>query len=322
MAASSATSPRAPWTQAIPRLRAPRINRRRVIQILLVTAMLAGGWMWFRNSQLVAVNNVQIAGVRGLQAQAISSALQGAATEMTTLNVRPAALRAAVAEYPIVKSISATPSFPHKLRIDVVEHTVVAAVIVGGRQIPVAEDGTILRGAYVQDLTPLTARTPPVGQHLTDPFLLAAVHVLAAASPSTRHRVLKVFMGPRGLTLRFKDGTSAAFGSGHRAAAKWIALATMRATPSAASAKLIDVTVPERPAVPGLAPLPTTSTTATTPTTLQAGTPGATTIAPSTTNVTPSTTTVTPSTASATPVTSTQTPVQSSAVGGQAATGP
>ena len=50
---------------AIPAVRVPRMSRKRVVQSLVVVALLAGAWIWFRDSQFVAVNNVRIAGVRG-----------------------------------------------------------------------------------------------------------------------------------------------------------------------------------------------------------------------------------------------------------------
>ena len=293
MAARSMTSPRMGWTQAIPRVPIPRAGRKFVVYLLLGVAALAGGWMWFRDSQLVAVDNVQIVGVKGPQSRAIRVALESAAAEMTTLNVRQGALRTAVAEYPTVKSVTATADFPHKLRIEVVSHVAVAAVVVGGHQVPVAEDGTILRGAYVRGLTPLNAKTPPVGDRLTDPFQLAAAHVLGLAPTQLRYRVTKIFMGPRGLTLHLKDGPSVAFGSGKRVRAKWSALATMLATPSADGAKLIDISIPERPAVPGFAPVtpvtdPATTAAPTTDQTIAPVTPTATTpAAPVTPQTTP-----------------------------------
>src|ERR1700737_2525770 len=75
--------------------------RRRLRIALLSTLgalpLLAGGWLWLRDSSLVSVERVQVSGVHGPDAHAIEAALAGAARHMTTLDVRPGALRAAVA---------------------------------------------------------------------------------------------------------------------------------------------------------------------------------------------------------------------------------
>ncbi len=51
---------------------------------------------------------------------------------MSTLDVTPGALRAAVAPFPVVREVRATASFPHGLRITVVEQLPVAALRSGG----------------------------------------------------------------------------------------------------------------------------------------------------------------------------------------------
>ncbi len=51
---------------------------------------------------------------------------------MSTLDVNPAALRAAVASFPVVRAVHAIPSFPHGLRIEVTEQLPVAALTIAG----------------------------------------------------------------------------------------------------------------------------------------------------------------------------------------------
>ncbi len=67
-------------------------------------ALLGGGWLWLRNSPLVAVERVQIAGVQGVDAGPIDAALRGAARRESTLNVNVGALRAAVAPFRVVRA--------------------------------------------------------------------------------------------------------------------------------------------------------------------------------------------------------------------------
>jgi len=68
-----------------------------LVSLLAALPILAGGWLWLRNSSIVAVREVRISGVHGVDAQAIEETLTRAAQKMSTLDVHPAALIAAVA---------------------------------------------------------------------------------------------------------------------------------------------------------------------------------------------------------------------------------
>ena len=132
--------PHRPLSFALPR----GATARRLGIALAVLALLGGGWLLLRKSPLVSVEHVQIAGVQGVDAGPIDAALRGAARGMSTLNVNVAALRAAVAPYLVVRELSVSTSFPHGLRIHVVEQLPVAALSVGGVHTAVAADGVVL----------------------------------------------------------------------------------------------------------------------------------------------------------------------------------
>lgn len=236
--------------------RALRPRPRVVVALVLIVAAVAGGWWWVRDSPLVAVDEVRITGLRSPQASAIRAALTGAAQDMTTLNVREDALRAAASRFPIVADVRATGDPPGLLRIEVVEHVPVAALVAGGRSIPVAADGTLLRGVVARGVPAITVKAPPVGERVSDPLALAQVRILAAAPAVLRDRVTRMFTGARGMQAQFSEGPVVAFGAPDRLAAKWMAITAVLAEPSSAGATLIDVTVPESPAAVGLAPLP------------------------------------------------------------------
>src|SRR5262249_18497845 len=122
-------------------IHAHRRLRAMLLAGLLVLPLLLGGWFWFRDSSLVSVQHVQISGVRGPDALAIDSALAAAARHMTTLDIHPAALRSAVARFPVVRDVSASAGFPHTLHVHVLEQLPVAALSVNGNRTAVAGDG-------------------------------------------------------------------------------------------------------------------------------------------------------------------------------------
>lgn len=212
--------------------------------------VFAAGWVWLRDSSLVAVERVQITGVRGPDARLIEAALSGAARHMSTLDVRTAALQAAVAPFRLVRQLAATPSFPHGLRISVIEQLPVAAVSAGGQRTAVAADGVLLGPALLSSSLPtLSGSSEAVaGQRLKSPSLLAAASVLGAAPAPLRKAVARVFTGPRGLTVAMRNGLLAYFGDASRPHAKWLALARVLADPRAAGASYVDVRLPDRPA--------------------------------------------------------------------------
>src|SRR5687768_17420799 len=151
------------------RRRVSRHVRRRAALVALVALLAAGGWMWLRDSPLVAVSDVTVTGLSvGPDAPAVRNALARAARDMSTLHVRPDRLRTAVSPYPIVKDIRVTTDFPHGMTIEVVEHDAVAAVEIEGSRVPVAADGTLLRGRpAATDLVTLSIPSANGGGRLT-----------------------------------------------------------------------------------------------------------------------------------------------------------
>jgi cell division protein FtsQ len=234
---------------------------------LAVLALLGGGWLLLRKSPLVSVEHVKIAGVQGVDAGQIDAALQRAAHGMSTLSVNVAALRAAVAPFPVVRGLSVSTSFPHGLRIHVIEQLPVAAVSVGGVHTAVAADGVVLgpellASKHVQ----LPAITLPAGTsaladlgsgargpegrvgHIENATARAELSVLGAAPRVLLGWVSKVFIGPEGLTVAMRGGLSIYFGDAIRPHAKWLSAARVLADPSSAGATYVDVRAPERPA--------------------------------------------------------------------------
>jgi cell division protein FtsQ len=229
--------------------------KRILAGVLVVSCALAGGFLWLRDSSLVAVRDVFISGVRSSEGPQIRSALRNAALDMTTLHVREDALRAAVAQYPSIKGFEVDADLPHKLTIRVRERVAVAAIQGGGAKVAAASDGLVLRGMRARGLPTLRVRSVPTGERVTDRRTLGALGVAAGAPPELRDRVVRLWSGPRGLTLDLRAGPDLVFGSGADAARKWAAALRVLAAPSSAGATYLDLRVPERVAAGGLGPV-------------------------------------------------------------------
>jgi cell division protein FtsQ len=227
---------------------ATRQLRRRIAVAGLALAMLGLGWLWVRDSALVAANDLTITGLTGPDAPAIRRALTGAASDMTTLHVRLDALRTAVAPYPVVKDIRIVTHFPHEMQITVIEHHPVAAVDIDGARVPVAADGTLLRGRPAgAKLVTLDVPSANGGGRLTSRRGREAVAVMGAAPRAMRAYVQGIQYGPDGMRVTLKNGPLLEFGDATRAKAKWIAAARVLGDPRGAGASYLDVRIPERP---------------------------------------------------------------------------
>ena len=225
-----------------------RALRKRIAIAVLAVATLGGGWLWLRDAPVVAVNDVWVTGISGPDAPAIRAALTDAAHDMTTLHVRPDALRTAVSPFPIVKDIRVETDFPHGMRIAVIEHDAVAAVDIDGARVPVAADGTLLRGRPAgARLVTLQIPSANGGGRLTSRRGRAAVAVIGAAPRGLRAYVQGIQFGPDGMRVTLRNGPLLEFGDGARARAKWIAAARVLGDPRGAGASYLDVRIPERP---------------------------------------------------------------------------
>jgi cell division protein FtsQ len=230
----------------------------RLAALVAVLSVLAGGgYLWLRNSSLVAVTDVTVTGATSSQAAGVRQALTGAARSMTTLNVSTSALKDAVAPYSSVGSLSVKADFPHKLTIAVDERRPVAAFADGSARVPLTGDGIVLRGVVAdRDLPTIELAHPIAGRHVSDGRILSALAVARTAPDRLLAVTRQLSVGANGVTAQMQDGPDLVFGSGAEAAAKWAAAARVLAEPSAAGATYLDLRVPGRVAAGGLAPVP------------------------------------------------------------------
>ncbi|HZB06406.1 MAG TPA: FtsQ-type POTRA domain-containing protein [Thermoleophilaceae bacterium] len=230
----------------------PARFRRRLTCLLAACLVLAAGYQfWLRDSPLVAVEDVAVTGLTTKDAPRLRAALASAARTMTTLHVEQSELERAIAAYPVVRELEVHPDFPHGLQIHVVEHR--PAALVDG--LPVAGDGTILRGLPVEGKLPTIDPAGKLsGDRLTDAGALHAAHVAGAAPGALRPRLEHVGVrSGEGIVVELRDGPELIFGNARHVRAKWIAATRVLADPESAGATYIDVTLPGRPAAGGLA---------------------------------------------------------------------
>jgi cell division protein FtsQ len=292
--------------RSVPRaaLALPPAWRRRVLATLAAFVVLASVyWLWFRDSSFARVNTVYVTGVDGPQARSIRSALEEAGLDMTTLHVRTTDLRDAVADYPVVRSITAQGDFPHKLTIDVELNLPVAVLQTPSGRKPVAADGLLLPDVPITPnlaVVKTTAALP--SERVTAGQAFNLVRVVGLAPEPLRARLKDVTVRPGvGIVAQVRKGPELRFGDSTRLPAKWMAAARVLAAAGARGATYIDLRLPERPAAGGLpttsvlplAPAgetapPVTTTTATTPAPTASTTPPATATTTPTTAATPS----------------------------------
>lgn len=231
------------------RARLPRIGPKVLLAVILVLALLGGAWLWVRQSSLVAVKRVSVAGASGPDAAQIRAALISAAHDMTTLDVQMSHLRTAVSPYPVVKALRVSTQFPHGMRIRVIEQVPVAVLQVDGRRTPVAGDGTLLHDVTTgAELPSIGLTVAPGGTQLTG-MANTEVRMLAAAPYQLLPKVqLASSDSTHGLVVQLRNGPRVYFGAANRLVAKWDAVAAVVAAPSSAGADYIDVSDPARPA--------------------------------------------------------------------------
>jgi cell division protein FtsQ len=236
-------------------------ERRRLRVALLLAlclpALAVGGWMLLRNTSLSSVEHVRVSGVHGREAAQIDAALVHAARGMSTLHVKTAALRAAVARFPVVRDLRVTPSFPHGLRIRVIEQPPVATLVAAGVRTAVAADGVVLGPESMGSTLPsvrLSGVAPLPGGRVADVGARAELSILGGAPGTLLGWVRSVSSGSVGLVATMRNGLEIYFGNATRPHAKWLAAARVLADPSSAGATYIDVRLPERPVAGSSAP--------------------------------------------------------------------
>jgi cell division protein FtsQ len=222
---------------------------RRLTALAVIGVVLAAAYfLWFRDSSLVAVEDVRVQGLTELTDPGAAADLERAAIRMTTLNVEVEELGKAVAGYPTIRSLSASASFPNGLEITVVERPPVG---VAG-DVPVAADGTLLPGVDTgKEPLPALDGSAEDGSGTLDGAGREQATILGAAPEPLVGVIERSTATNEGIGVQLTNGIELRFGDSSRAAAKWEAAARILADPGLTSLTYIDLRIPDRPAVGG-----------------------------------------------------------------------
>jgi cell division protein FtsQ len=241
--------------RVLPRQLSPRLKRRLLALAVLCIALAAGYQFWLRDSSLVAVDRVEVTGLTSSDAARIRTALTSAGRDMTTLHVDRAALDQVVAGYPVVRKLEIAPDFPHTLRVHVIEYEPAAIAVSDAGDVPVAGDGTILKGVRFEGRLPTIDVDGALGSEtLLDQTALGAAAVAGTAPALLRKRIENIdHRSDDGYVAELRDGPELLLGPATRLRAKWAAAARVLADLEARGATYVDLRIPGRPAVGGLA---------------------------------------------------------------------
>ena len=280
---------RLPRRSAAPALSWPRVRNRLIVAGLVLVALAAAYTLWFRNSSLVAIEDVRVTGAD--VPSGVEGRLTAAATGLSTLNVDRAAIESAVADDPSVVALKIETDFPHAVTIDVqsrgparrldarggplahpgklnavdlalwvaleaqfraldADDTVRCIIVRGAGGTFVAGDGTVLAtGVDRPDGIPEIAGGGSLGDRV-EGSELAAARILGAVPGPLQPQVSRAHVDEdHGVVAELNGGIELRFGSPANGDQKWRAAAAVLADPTLTSATYIDLSAPLRPVV-------------------------------------------------------------------------
>ena len=238
---------RLPRRSAAPALSWPRVRNRLIVAGLVLVALAAAYTLWFRNSALVAIEDVRVTGAD--VPSGVEGRLTAAATGLSTLNVDRAAIESAVADDPSVVALKIETDFPHAVTIDVQSREPAGRLDADGGT-GVAGDGTVLAtGVDRPDGIPEIAGGGSLGDRV-EGSELAAARILGAVPGPLQPQVSRAHVDEdHGVVAELNGGIELRFGSPANGDQKWRAAAAVLADPTLTSATYIDLSAPLRPVV-------------------------------------------------------------------------
>jgi cell division septal protein FtsQ len=256
------------------RARMPRISMRPIsarvrrpsrwtliLSLLILAAVIAGGFMLVRNSSLVAVDEVKVVGLSGYYDKDARSAVVAEAMQMTTMNFDPSKIEDAASGFVDVAGVKVETDFPHAATIYVHVRRPVLIARLTGRTVTLSQDGEVITApASIAGLPRIQASGNVVDGRVTGGKALSASTLLGAAPDVLMRKVDGIRWGRYGIVVSMEKGPDLYFGTSADAKLKWRDAATVLASDASTGAAYLDLRVPGRPAVGGLGAAPSTIT--------------------------------------------------------------
>ena len=213
---------------------------RRVVALLLLMA-LAGGMVWlFYFSDVLAVKDVEVKGIRTIAAEEVRE-VAAVPSGQPLARVDLEAIRARVEALAVVRDAQVTRTWPDRVRIDVDERVPIAVVDIGGKIRGLDDEGVVFR-EYPKPPPDLPQVQTSTGTR-TDALQEAALVVEALPGEISR-RVDHVEVATIDqISLVLRDGKGVVWGSAEESEAKAEVLAGLLRHP----ARTYDVSVPGQP---------------------------------------------------------------------------
>ncbi len=229
-------------------------SKRRLLGVVAVLLLLATVYLtWFRDSSFVAVEQVSVTGLVTEDSAKIRARLIEAARQQSTLHVDEEALMRALPAGAAVAELHVTTDFPHGMRIEVVQHPPVAALVAPGQRVAVAADGTLLKGVRSSNVPSIVVGALPRSGRLGRGRALRLLGVASAAPTALRSRVERIRQLPgKGLVAFLERGPQVILGDASSLNTKWAAAAAVLADDASRGASYVDVRIPERPVAGGV----------------------------------------------------------------------
>ena len=230
-----------------------RSKRRLLLAAALLALLAAVYYGWFRDSSFVAVEEVAVTGLTTEDAPKIRARLTAAARDQSVLHVDKDALMDSLPIGAAVADLRITTDFPHGMRIEVIQSPAVAVLVAPGKRMPVAADGSLLKGVRAGNVPSVHVGALPGSGRLGRGRAQELVAVASAAPRPLRRRITRIRKLPgKGLVAFMERGPQLIFGDSGSLATKWAAAAAVLADAESRGAAYVDVSLPDRPVAGGV----------------------------------------------------------------------
>lgn len=224
------------------------------LPVFFIMAFLAGGFFWFSQSSLLAIQYIEVEGNRAITAEQIMETAAPFLRNQSLLKPSFNEAKTLLADIPLVERVDIDRDFPHTIRIRVREHRpLVNLRVMDNRIFVLSPDGKALLNVDkpTSDLPVLSTKegcSLELGQTPDCGDVITGVRFLANVPVSFNQEFSEVTVSADDINARIRTGALVHFGSLNDYDLKFEVLRQLLARTGGTGANvLIDVSVPERP---------------------------------------------------------------------------